>query len=503
MLFSKRTNLKPHHSLNKDMRRLANCCILTVSVLLLVLSGCSKNFLEPSSDGSPGGLPYRSDISAEIQIVDQFATEMLSRHYFYQEEILKDMDRLHYTTCSDPITAVRCLRKSHDKWTALYEDITPVIANENLSNPSIGYHLLYGTYDNAPDEYCVLIGYVEENSPAQKAGLGRGLVITSVNHQPITEDNLSLLENDKSVIVGLGIMDEDMVVHDLKIEIQLTAAQYKTSPILSCALLTEQHRNIGYLCLTDFTLDCIEDLVSRFKWLKDSDCSDMVLDLRYSSRGYALTEQVLASLLAPHEAVKNGAVYQIRKFNPQKEAENKSSGISPEVLFQTRFDYLDESGQSRSVNIEDSALGLNRLYVLTSEETAGCAEALIASLKSYMNVTVIGKNTSGVYLSGIIIEASLSNPYQSLGKWGLHVMTAATANKDGLMRLGPEGIKEDAEREESPQDGIALGNPEERMLRYALGLITGKISLTKSESAPSSALHKVQKREHSGYRLLN
>lgn len=485
------------------MRRLTDYCIFTLSVLLFALSGCSKSFTEPSGSGSLDGLPKRTDISAEIQIVDQFATEMLSRHYFYQDEILKEMDRLHYTTCSDPITAVHCIRQSHDKWTALYEDITPVKDKESLSNPSIGYHLLYGTYDNAPDEYCVLIGYVEENSPAQKAGLCRGLIITSVNHQAITKDNLSDLESTQSVIIGLGVMDDEMVVYDLETEIQLTAAQYQTSPILSCAVLSEQHKSIGYLCLTDFTLESIEDLVSRFKWLKDSNCSDMVLDLRYSSRGYALTEQVLASLLAPKEAVKSGDVYQIRKFNPQKEEENKRNGVSPEVLFQTRFDYLDTSGVSHSVNIEDAMLGLGQLYVLTSEETAGCAEALITSLRSYMNVTVIGKNTSGVYLSGIIIEASLSNPYQSLGTWGLHVMTAATANKDGLMRLGPEGVKEDAEREESPQDGIALGDPEERMLRYALALITGKITLTKSEQGPSPALHKVLPHERSSFRLLH
>lgn len=485
------------------MKRPHNCIILSLTALLLVLSGCSKEFLDPSRKGSLGNLPSRPDISAEIQIVDQFATEMLSRHYYYQDEILKVMDRLSYTTCEDPIMAVHCMRQAQDRWTALYEDISPIKIKESLSNPSIGYHLLYGEYENAPGEYCVLIGYVEENSPAQKAGLCRGLVITSVNNQTVTKDNLSSLENSESVTIGIGVMDEDMVVYDLNAKVRLSAAHYKTSPILSCAVLSEGSKRIGYLCLTDFTLDCIQDLVDRFKWLKDNQCREMVLDLRYSSRGFALTEQVLASMLAPSQALISGDVYQIRKFNPQKEKENQINGISPEVRFQTNFDYMDSSGQPHCVNIENSALGLSQLYVITSEETAGCAEALVASLKSYMDVKVIGKKTQGVYLSGIIIEASLSSPYQSLGKWGLHVMTAATANKDGLMKLGPEGIREDVEREESPQDGIPLGDPEERMLRYALALISGNVSTTKASDGPSPTLHKIFPEDRSGYRLLH
>ena len=117
--------------------------------------------------------------------------------------------------------------------------------------------------------------------------------------------------------------------------------------------------------------------------------------------------------------------------------------------------------------------------------TASASEALICGLKPYMDVTLIGKQTSGKFTGGILLKAT--NWFDSLkdasfdievGKkalptWGLYVITSRYSDCNGVTLSMPDGISPDYEVSDNPADPAPLGSPQEKILAAALSIATG------------------------------
>ena len=118
-------------------------------ILLMMVAACSKDSYEPNP--TPSG----PTISSEIQQADQFAQKALSLYYLWKDEIASAIDsELDPETCTDPIATVEKIRykegggyksnQDEDRWTQLFEDITPFeesvqgVATTNGLNLSVG-----------------------------------------------------------------------------------------------------------------------------------------------------------------------------------------------------------------------------------------------------------------------------------------------------------------------------------------------------------------------------
>jgi C-terminal processing protease CtpA/Prc len=141
---------------------------------------------------------------------------------------------------------------------------------------------------------------------------------------------------------------------------------------------------------------------------------------------------------------------------------------------------------------------LPRLYVLVTDASASASESLVCCLRPYMDVILIGEQTSGKYCAGYLMKAV--NWYDSVKKeleegeyakalpyvdnWGIYVMYSRYADCNGVTLSMPDGIAPDFEAEDDPLDGFALGDPEESMLAYALSLMEGRTRSTETPSGP-------------------
>lgn len=141
-------------------------------------------------------------------------------------------------------------------------------------------------------------------------------------------------------------------------------------------------RNFGYVVYEQFNES--SDVVQIMIKMRQQSIDDFILDLRNNPGGYVSTSNYLASFLVPKQY--GGRLFQQQRYNDKQVKERKKiyGGEGIDSI------YLNNNKIVQSYN-----LNLNRLFVLTSENSASSSEALIIGLRPYMRVITIGKTTCG------------------------------------------------------------------------------------------------------------
>ena len=456
--------------------------------LTLLLAGCRK--YEPTDERDR----IDKETRAQRHYVNTFAWNVMNTYYLWRDEILTQLEK--WETWEEPIQKVADIRykdasgKDIDRWTMVTDDFSSFQGGVSGHTRTLGMDFVLYYLDQTHKQICAVVTYTYAGSPAETAGLKRGDVILTVGGREMTNDNYQQIVRDGLLgggTVKVGLRNGKTVT--------LTAVDMYENPIQTVAVLQNQAgRKVGYLHYTSFTLDSCDGLTEVFRRFVAEGIDDLVLDLRYNGGGYVITEEVLASMLAPLSAVEAGKVFSQKIFNPKlvEVMEEEPS------CFQTSFAFKN-GGQMQVVSTAGANPDLPRLYVLATGSSASASESLVCGLRPYMDVILIGGRTSGKYCAGFIMDAqgwydevkdSLEEgeyekalPY--VDNWGMYVMYARYADCNGVTLSMPDGIAPDAEAEDDPLDGYELGNPRESMLSVALSLIEGR---TRGAEAPSHPL---------------
>lgn len=243
-------------------------------------------------------------------------------------------------------------------------------------------------------------GFVRRGSPAEAAGLRRGDIIYAVNGSALTTSNyysmmMSLYQNPSGsyTFSFLRFEDNGNGGYDLKEyeSAQATAAPYIYDPVLHASVLSSPDDpavKIGYLVYESFDLnsqDILEDAINGFV---GSGITDMILDLRFNAGGAVAQSRWLSGCIA---GAANGDRTFVKVIYNDGKTEN------------WKFDYgytNDTDPLGKPVD-----LGLDRLYVITSYNTASAAELVINSLKGIdFPVKMIGCNTEGKNVGMVVTE---------------------------------------------------------------------------------------------------
>jgi C-terminal processing protease CtpA/Prc len=255
--------------------------------------------------------------------------------------------------------------KKYDRWSY----ITTTEENNDYFEAGkyggTGYGLWY--FDDR-----VYIGFVYKNSPAYKVGLKRGVEILEINGKTIKEiEDASLW----GTIMG---KDEVGVRIDLKVNIDstiknitLTKDTVYINSVLHHDILNIDNKKIGYLVFKTFIEPSRAELKEVFSKFKAENIEELVLDLRYNGGGRLDIAQYLASLIGGDYTVDN--VFEMLQYND-------------------RFSHWNEAFNFTK---EESALGLNHIYVITTQGTASASESVINGLKPFIDVSLIGSKTHG------------------------------------------------------------------------------------------------------------
>ena len=447
-----------------------------IALLAVLLAGCGKPMPDEFKRLDPETRALRQD-------VNMFAWDVMDTYYLWRDEISPAMDA--WQNWEEPIAKIASIRykdaagEDIDRWTELTDDFAAMKGGISGYTRTLGMDFSLYYVDKSRQNVCAVVTYVYADSPAAKAGLGRGDVILTLDGREMTPDNYRDLV--RSTLLGGGTVRLGL---DGGASLTVTAVDMYENPVHTVRILDRPDgRKVGYLHYTSFTLDSCKELSNVFRSFTQEGIDDLVLDLRYNGGGYVTAETVLASMLAPLQEVEAKSVFSREVYNESlaEELDDKPT------CFDTGFTF-HVNDALQVVTTKGCNPDLKRLYVLVTGGSASASESLICGLKPYMDVILVGNRTYGKYCAGLLINAEnwldsvkkylkdgdFERAQPHLDNWGLYVMYARYADCNGVTLSMPDGIAPDVELDDDPLDGHPLGDPDETLLSAALALMEGR-----------------------------
>ena len=435
--------------------------------ILIILTGIVLPFIFFSCEKEEVSLLKGVDSN---EYVNSWISETMQTYYYWEKKLPTTTDKtlspdkyfasLIYTY--NKISAPDGDRFSwiQDNYTELLASLDGVTANE------IGFDcVLFYKANGSPDIYGQ-ITYVKKGTPAEKAGVKRGMYFDRINGTSMTDSNIQNLITSANSQMSLGLLQENYDSNNTFLGLSVgqtltfnTLANYSENPVYLDSVYTYQNRKVGYLVYNFFATDGgsgnseydlkLNEVFGKFK---TAAITDLVLDLRYNSGGISTSAELLASLIVPNLSKNN--LYTYYEYNDYLNSQSKESDSHK---------YFMETIKSLAVNNIGNNLG-SRVIVLTGPYTASASEQVINGLKPYMDqVILIGDTTYGKNVASfsLYVENDTNN------KWGLQPIVAKYFNKDGQSDF-TAGFVPDFRVDDIGMPGIKpLGDVNENLLNQA------------------------------------
>ena len=351
--------------------------------------------------------------------------------------------------------------------------------------------------------YNALITYVIPGSPAEAAGLVRGDWIMKVDTSYISKKyETQLLQGTKARDLVMGVWKEvpvepeegevgeeettvyKVVPNDKTLKLPAARA-VEDNPVHKTEILTVKENNsdikVGYLMYNSFTAGTKADpekyndeLRQISQEFKKAGVKYVILDLRYNAGGSLDCVQLLGTILTSNARLNEPMAY--LEYNDKNRDKDATINFDPTIL---------GSGTN---------LDLPGLFVITSGTTAGAPEMLIGSLflKDSYPVVSIGSATKG---QNVATEQFVNEEFL----WSVNpvVCTVYNSKHDENGSFVPNA---DLKISETTIDGITnyseflpFGDPNERLLKVAIGVIEGTYPPKKEEDTTTKAQFKIEK----------
>ena len=359
-----------------------------------------------------------------------------------------------------------------DKYSVIVDDY---IALEQLFEGCTvrsGYGINFYPKPGSSTELYGVVRIVLPGSNAESAGLTRGQLFYGVNGTQIDVNNLNSLFSPESYEINLASYDDngtpetsdDTIVQESE-TIALSKSAFCEDPIFTTNMLDVEGEKVAYLMYNTFNPEFINQLNGVFADFKANNAQHLVLDLRYNPGGAVTTAIVLSSLITGQFT---GDVHTTEQWNA--EIQEAFFNQNPENLI-NRFPNTLEGSPINS-------LFLDKVYVLTTGDSASASEMVINALNPYIDVVQIGTTTEGKYQGSITLYDS--DTFQREGAnpnhtYAMQPLVIKYANASGFTDYA-DGLTPDYVLSENPQNYGILGDANEPMLARALQ----EISITNS-----------------------
>ncbi|MEZ0450851.1 S41 family peptidase [Sphingobacterium thalpophilum] len=248
------------------------------------------------------------------------------------------------------------------------------------------------------------ISFVEGGSPAQVAGFRRSDIISSINDDtetyavevdcPTTRCTIKdpqlftrLNNNIQSALDGATLKLQVKRQDQLFTKTISYSNSYVINPVYKDTVYSYSGNNIGYLALSSFeeienNNSNQQNINAAFAQYESKQIKSLIVDLRYNGGGYVDAAIYIADKIGGAKTKgKLMLTYEMNKYMQSDAAKNLRDQLA---MHDTYFEGL-------------SALNLNKVYFLVSEQTASAAEMLINVLTPHMTVQIIadGARTYG------------------------------------------------------------------------------------------------------------
>ena len=465
------------------------------SLKWLLLAGFIVSFSACKKE-SDNVTPQTNTSTSENQTVNDWILDNMKDLYYWNDKIPANPDKtLNPSDFFDSILNKydATTNPTGDRFSWIQESAQELEAS--LSGETTTTGMEYDLYlrSTGSDDVIAQVLYVLPDSPAQKAGLKRGDIISKVNGQTITRTNFSdlLYSGATTFNFGLATVSGQSIV-DTDQSRSVTATVYQENPVFLDSTYTIGGKTIGYLVYNQFVPgangsqanEYDAQLDAIFNDFKAKGVNELVLDLRYNPGGYTSSSANLASLIG--KGINSSKLYFREEWN---------ATITPALRKEYGDSFFIQNFVDKSQNIGNN---LSRVFVLTTDHTASASELIINGLRPYMNVVTIGTTTYGKNVGSITITDDTGKI-----KWGMQPIVFKSFNSAGQSDYST-GFTPTVEVEE-PINLLPLGDTREAFLATAISQITGSASLGRQgvvNANPLTALGSSIQRKAGGGRMV-
>ena len=242
-----------------------------------------------------------------------------------------------------------------DPYTTYYtkEEMKEIMEETNGNFVGIGIYMTENIKENV-----IMVIKPIENSPAEKAGILPGDIITKINDVEYTGDKLEEASNKIRGEEGTKVKLEIYRNGETK-EFEITRKKVVISHITTKVL----EDNIGYIAISDFDGDCANEFKTKYKELEKKGITKLIIDIRNNGGGI-----VDKSLEIANTMIEKGSTLLITKDKKNNEDITKAT-------------------ENPIINMP--------VVVLTNEYSASASEILAGALKDNNKATLVGTKTYG------------------------------------------------------------------------------------------------------------
>lgn len=316
------------------------------------------------------------------------------------------------------------------------------------------YGFDYTIVQLANNEVVTVVKLVLQNSPAFNAGLERGMIITKVNGKVMTAANAEAMASsikDQTVVeLTVGKWQNGSVTDEKNITVYYGFSFEQ--PVLS-KVFEKNGKKVGYMYIYDFPDGMTQTLYQKFGELKAAGVKELILDLRYNYGGSVSSAAALCSLIP--SGLSSGSPFIIFKGN--KNGGEVKRTFAQQIAYDPKA--LDFT------TLRANALGLQKVFILTSNSTASAAEIVVNNLKPYMQVIQIGDTTLGKDMAGFVVEDKRKPRKIS---WQIHPVIYKVFNASGAGEYSSGISPQSNVNEFAGLPLLPLGDPNETLISFAL-----------------------------------
>ncbi|WP_353778713.1 S41 family peptidase [Winogradskyella sp. 3972H.M.0a.05] len=338
---------------------------------------------------------FNDDIDDNIQFSDlevkDFIWKALNVVYLYKSEIddladdrfSSDEEYTNYlegfATPNDLFESLIFERETIDRFSILVPDY--IALQQALQGTSISNGLRFFAFENPSNsaEAILVVSMVAKGSPGESAGIQRGDYFNQIDGVTLTANNINdLLASDSYTLHFADyddngtpeVTDDDFTTNGNTVA--LTKTTFTENPVNTTNIIDLNGENVGYIMYRGFRANFVNELNAAFGEFAANNVQHLVLDLRYNGGGRVDVAAALGSMITGQHT---GEIFTKLFYNETLQELNSN------FLFVNDF----------------NSLNLDKVYILTTGQTASASELMINSLRPYLSdgVVQIGTTTEG------------------------------------------------------------------------------------------------------------
>lgn len=275
----------------------------------------------------------------------------------------------------------------------------------------------------------VIIGVIDEDTPAGKAGIQAGDIIKTVEDEDVSGKGVEYVSSKVKGPEGTKVSIK-VLRGDQEIEFTMTREQVKVYKIKHEML----ENNIGYIDFDSFTDTSFDEFKEAYTDLKNNGAKSLIVDLRNNTGGYVKSALEIADLF-----VDSGKTLLI--------TEDKDGNRT-----------IQKSSSDKTIDMP--------VVVLVNEYTASASEILTGILKDYGIAKIVGTKTYG---KGVIQEIYPDVLGTKIG--GALKITVSEYFTPSENKINKIGITPDEEVELNEDSSIKITKENDAQLQKAIELL--------------------------------